>query len=191
MIRHSGVDRKRGCSSLDSRTCAGQQSKPAPAFSHKPPVAQPRGASKSHNCTITGWWRSGRIMECGSLLPLSACLLAGALGAGSKPPAQKAGASSRTPNRHDFDGTLLTFWEITLKDVGGGLALPLWLSRPSFRVGQAGRASPTPTTCEAQPRRREVKKERGQFGKAKPFRTAGGGAGKDWDVVRPLGPPQM
>ena len=45
-------------------------------------------------------------MECGSLLPLSARLLAGALGAGSKLPAQKAGASSRTPNRHDFDGTL-------------------------------------------------------------------------------------
>ena len=42
-------------------------------------------------------------LECGSLLPLSARLLAGALWAGSKQPAQKAGASSRTPYRHDFD----------------------------------------------------------------------------------------
>jgi hypothetical protein len=41
-------------------------------------------------------------MECGSSLPLSARLLAGALWAGSKLPAQKAGASSRTPYRHDF-----------------------------------------------------------------------------------------
>ncbi len=48
----------------------------------------------------------GRIMECGSSLPLSARLLTGALWAGSKLPAQKAGASSRTPYRHDFDGTL-------------------------------------------------------------------------------------
>ena len=45
-------------------------------------------------------------MECGSSLPLSARLLAGALWAGSKLPAQKAGASSRTPYRHDFDVTL-------------------------------------------------------------------------------------
>ena len=42
-------------------------------------------------------------LECGSLLPLSARLLAGALWAGSKLSAQKAGASSRTPNRRDFD----------------------------------------------------------------------------------------
>ncbi len=42
-------------------------------------------------------------MECGCLLPLSARLLAGALWAGSKLPAQKARASSRTPYRHDFD----------------------------------------------------------------------------------------
>ena len=42
-------------------------------------------------------------LECGSLLPLSASLLAGALWAGSKLPAQKAGASSRTPYRRDFD----------------------------------------------------------------------------------------
>jgi len=42
-------------------------------------------------------------MECGSLLPLSARLVAGALGAGSNLPAQKAGASSRTPQRRDFD----------------------------------------------------------------------------------------
>jgi hypothetical protein len=35
-------------------------------------------------------------MECGSLLPLLALLLAGALGAGSELPVQKAGASSRT-----------------------------------------------------------------------------------------------
>ena len=42
-------------------------------------------------------------LECGSLLPLSARLLAGALWAGGKLPAQKAGASSRTPYRDDFD----------------------------------------------------------------------------------------
>ena len=46
-------------------------------------------------------------LECGSLLPLSARLLGGALGAGSKLPAEKAGASSRTPNRRDF-GVALT-----------------------------------------------------------------------------------
>ncbi|MGO8791431.1 MAG: hypothetical protein ACLQVL_29135 [Terriglobia bacterium] len=48
-------------------------------------------------------------LECGSLLPLSARLLAGALWAGSKLPARKAGASSRTsrtPYRRDFDLTL-------------------------------------------------------------------------------------
>ena len=45
-------------------------------------------------------------LECGSLLPLSARLLAGALSAGSKLPAQKAGASSRTPYRRDFDVAL-------------------------------------------------------------------------------------
>ena len=45
-------------------------------------------------------------LECGSLLPLSARLLAGALEAGSKLPAQKAGASSRTPFRRDFDVAL-------------------------------------------------------------------------------------
>ncbi|MGO8788265.1 MAG: hypothetical protein ACLQVL_12905 [Terriglobia bacterium] len=39
----------------------------------------------------------GANLECGSLLPLSARLLAGALWAGTKLPAQKAGASSRTP----------------------------------------------------------------------------------------------
>ena len=51
-------------------------------------------------------------MECGSLLPLSARLLAGALWAGSKLPAQKAGASSRTPYRRDFD--------VTLSETSGG-----------------------------------------------------------------------
>ena len=45
-------------------------------------------------------------LECGSLLPLSARLLAGALWAGSKLPAEKAGASSRTPYRRDFDVAL-------------------------------------------------------------------------------------
>ena len=45
-------------------------------------------------------------LECGSLLPLSARLLAGALSAGSKLPAEKAGASSRTPYRRDFDVAL-------------------------------------------------------------------------------------
>ena len=47
-------------------------------------------------------------LECGSSLPLSARLLAGALRAGSKQPAQKAGASSRTPYRDDFDVTLIS-----------------------------------------------------------------------------------
>ena len=47
-------------------------------------------------------------MECGSLLPLSGRLPAGALQAGTKIPAQnqKVGASSRTPYRLDFDVTL-------------------------------------------------------------------------------------
>ena len=49
-------------------------------------------------------------MECGSSLPLSARLLAGALWAGSKLPAQKAGASSRTPYRDDFDVTRHRAW---------------------------------------------------------------------------------
>ena len=49
-------------------------------------------------------------LECGSLLPLSARLLAGALWAGSKLPAQKAGASSRTPYRRDFDVALRRHW---------------------------------------------------------------------------------
>ena len=47
-------------------------------------------------------------LECGSLLPLSARLLAGALSAGSKLPAQKAGASSRTPYRRDFDVAVIS-----------------------------------------------------------------------------------
>jgi hypothetical protein len=48
-------------------------------------------------------------LECGSLLPLSACLLAGAPVAGSKLPVPQAGASSRTPDGCDFDGTLALY----------------------------------------------------------------------------------
>ncbi|MGO8786687.1 MAG: hypothetical protein ACLQVL_04795 [Terriglobia bacterium] len=56
-------------------------------------------------------------LECGSSLPLSARLLAGALSAGSKLPAQKAGASSRTPYRDGFDAPLGGQREPLLDDV--------------------------------------------------------------------------
>jgi hypothetical protein len=51
------------------------------------------------------WWHEAPV-ECGSLLPLWARLLAGAPGTGSELPARKAGASSRTPYPRDFDMTL-------------------------------------------------------------------------------------
>ncbi|PYV16603.1 MAG: hypothetical protein DMG21_11030 [Acidobacteria bacterium] len=43
------------------------------------------------------------LLECGSLLPLWVRPLVGATWAGSLLPARKAGASSRTPYRSDFD----------------------------------------------------------------------------------------
>ena len=57
----------------------------------------------------------GANLECGSLLPLSARLLAGALGAGSKLPAEKAGASSPPRKREQapalqIDATLTWPW---------------------------------------------------------------------------------
>ena len=63
-------------------------------------------------------------MGCGGLLPLSARRLAGALGAGSKLPARKAGVSSRTPNRHDFNGTLLARAEARVVTHHGVARLP-------------------------------------------------------------------
>ena len=73
-------------------------------------------------------------LECGSLLPLSARLLAGALGAGSKLPAEKAGASSRTPYRRDFDvalGWVVSYFGSTrsLYPSGTQYVWPYWVAQ--------------------------------------------------------------